>query len=98
MPFAPHPILTINIHDDLLRSTKKYISISILVGFWGKGERKNLYPLPFNPFGVRQSLMGETPKTALAHLFPKPNSELKMHKASSIDLYLVFRAKLLLLD
>jgi hypothetical protein len=30
--------------------------------------------------------MGETPKTALAHLFPKPNSELKMHKASSIDI------------
>ncbi|WP_257210085.1 hypothetical protein [Nostoc linckia] len=29
--------------------------------------------------------MGETPKTALAHLFPKPNSELKMHKANSID-------------
>jgi len=28
--------------------------------------------------------MGETPKTALAHLFPKPNSEFKMHKASSI--------------
>ncbi|WP_221642944.1 hypothetical protein, partial [Nostoc sp. 2RC] len=25
----------------------------------------------------RQSLMGETPKTALAHLFPKPNSSLK---------------------
>jgi len=32
----------------------------------GEGERKNLYPLPFN-------------------LFPKPNSELKIHKASSIE-------------
>ncbi len=29
-----------------------------------------IFPFPFNPFGVRQSLMGETPKTALAHLFP----------------------------
>jgi hypothetical protein len=37
----------------------------------GKGERKNLYPLPFN-------------------LFPKPNSELKMHKASSIEMYPFF--------
>ncbi|PHK27661.1 hypothetical protein VF12_34425, partial [Nostoc linckia z15] len=36
----------------------------------GKGERFGIFPLPFNPFGVRQSLMGETPKTALAHLFP----------------------------
>jgi hypothetical protein len=30
-----------------------------------KAQRKSF--LTFDPFGVRQSLMGETPKTALAH-------------------------------
>ncbi|PHK35981.1 hypothetical protein VF13_37305, partial [Nostoc linckia z16] len=42
----------------------------------GKGFKYIQIPLPLNPFGVRQSLMGETPKTALAHLFPD-------HKGSS---------------
>ncbi|MBW4566971.1 MAG: 2-succinylbenzoate--CoA ligase [Tolypothrix carrinoi HA7290-LM1] len=31
-------------------------------------------PMPHYPFGVRQSLMGETPKTALAHQLPITNT------------------------
>ncbi|HIK04646.1 MAG TPA: nucleotide exchange factor GrpE [Trichormus sp. M33_DOE_039] len=33
------------------------------------------YPIPNPPFGVRQSLLGETPKTALAHQSPIPNPQ-----------------------
>ncbi|TAE60934.1 MAG: DUF2344 domain-containing protein [Nostocales cyanobacterium] len=36
----------------------------------GNREEETLSPVTCHPFGVHQSLMGETPKTALAHLSP----------------------------
>ncbi|QSJ16286.1 glycosyltransferase family 39 protein [Nostoc sp. UHCC 0702] len=39
----------------------------------GTGQKYSQFPVPNHPFGVRQSLMGETPKTALTHQSPFPN-------------------------
>ncbi|MCC5635470.1 apolipoprotein N-acyltransferase [Nostoc sp. CHAB 5844] len=37
-----------------------------------EGKKQKPFLLPFTSFGVRQSLMGETPKTALAHFYLLP--------------------------
>ncbi|MFM6106423.1 MAG: TIGR03936 family radical SAM-associated protein [Sphaerospermopsis kisseleviana] len=54
----------------------------------GKEEQEKLSPVTCHPFGVRQSLMGETPKTALAHLSPSSPLDLPLpwdHIDTGID-------------
>ncbi|MBE9235026.1 TIGR03960 family B12-binding radical SAM protein [Anabaena aphanizomenioides LEGE 00250] len=51
-------------------------------------EQEKLSPVTCHPFGVRQSLMGETPKTALAHLSPSSPLDLPLpwdHIDTGID-------------
>ncbi|MBD2147957.1 TIGR03960 family B12-binding radical SAM protein [Sphaerospermopsis sp. FACHB-1194] len=54
----------------------------------GNEEQEKLSPVTCHPFGVRQSLMGETPKTALAHLSPSSPLDLPLpwdHIDTGID-------------
>jgi radical SAM-linked protein len=54
----------------------------------GNEEQEKLSPVTCHPFGVGQSLMGETPKTALAHLSPSSPLDLPLpwdHIDTGID-------------
>ncbi|BAZ81654.1 TIGR03960 family B12-binding radical SAM protein [Sphaerospermopsis kisseleviana CS-549] len=54
----------------------------------GNEEQEKLSPVTCHPFGVRQSLMGEPPKTALAHLSPSSPLDLPLpwdHIDTGID-------------